>query len=95
MILDSTTLLILSIIFASLSLSEKVLNILNKKGHLKQLSKFVSKNKNKIEQSIKNNSSLVIEDEDKQISDILNEVKDMEEIIELTGQLVDLISISQ
>jgi dihydroorotase len=94
MILDSTTLLILSIIFASLSLSEKVLNILNKKGHLKKLSGFVSKNKHKIEQSIKNNSSLIIE-ENNDIQNIIEEIKDMEEIIQLTGELVDLISISQ
>ena len=95
MIIDSTTLLILSIIFASLSISEKILHILNKKGHLKKLSVFISKNKNKIEQSIKNNSSLVIEDKDEEISNLLDEPKDMEEIIQLTGQLVDLVSISQ
>lgn len=94
MIIDSTTLLILSIVFASLSISEKILHILNKKGHLKKLSGFVSKNKNKIEQSIKNNSSLVIED-DPEISDVLNQVKDMEDIIQLTGELIDLVSISQ
>jgi dihydroorotase len=94
MIIDSTTLLILSIIFASLSLSEKVLHILNKKGHLKKLSGFISKNKNKIEQSIKNNSSLVIE-ETNDIQNIIEEIKDMEEIIQLTGELIDLVSISQ
>jgi gas vesicle protein len=94
MLIDSTTLLILSIVFASLSISEKILHILNKKGHLKKLSGFISKNKNKIEESIKSNKSLVIED-DPEISDVLNDLKDMEEIIEITGQLVDLISISQ
>jgi hypothetical protein len=94
MIIDSTTLLLLSIIFATLSISEKAIKILNKKGYLTKLSRFISKNKNKIEQSIKNNSSLIVDD-DKDIDDIICEIKDMEEIIELTGEMVDLISISQ
>ena len=94
MIIDSTTLLLLSIIFATLSISEKAIKILNKKGYLTKLSRFISKNKNKIEQSIKNNSSLIVDD-DKEIDDIICEIKDMEEIIELTGEMVDLISISQ
>ena len=93
MIIDSTTLLLLSIIFATLSISEKAIKILNKKGYLTKLSRFISKNKNKIEQSIKNNSSLIVDD-DKDIDDIICEIKDMEEIIELTGEMVDLISIS-
>ena len=94
MLIDSTTLLLLSIIFATLSISEKAIKILNKKGYLTKLSRFISKNKNKIEQSIKNNSSLIVDD-DKDIDDIICEIKDMEEIIELTGEMVDLISISQ
>jgi len=94
MIIDSTTLLLLSIIFATLSISEKAIKILNKKGYLTKLSRFISKNKNKIEQSIKNNSSLIVDD-DKDIDDIICEIKDMEEIIELTGEMIDLISISQ
>jgi len=94
MIIDSTTLLLLSIIFATLSISEKAVKILNKKGYLKKLTGFITKNKNKIEQSIKNNSSLIVDD-DKDINDIIDEIKNMEEIIELTGEMVDLISISQ
>ena len=94
MIIDSTTLLLLSIIFATLSISEKAVKILNKKGYLTKLSRFISKNKNKIEQSIKNNSSLIVDD-DKDIDDIICEIKDMGEIIQLTGEMVDLISISQ
>ena len=94
MLIDSTTLLLLSIIFATLSISEKAVKILNKKGYLTKLSRFISKNKNKIEQSIKNNSSLIVDD-DKDIDDIICEIKDMGEIIQLTGEMVDLISISQ
>jgi len=93
MIIDSTTLLLLSIIFATLSISEKAIKILNKKGYLTKLSRFISKNKNKIEESIKSNKSLIVDD-DKDIDDIICEIKDMEEIIELTGEMVDLISIS-
>jgi len=94
MIIDSTTLLLLSIIFATLSISEKAVKILNKKGYLQKLMRFISKNKNKIEESIKSNKSLIVDD-DKEIDDIICEIKDMEEIIELTGEMVDLISISQ
>jgi len=94
MLIDSTTLLLLSIIFATLSISEKAVKILNKKGYLTKLSRFISKNKNKIEESIKSNKSLVIE-ETNDIQNIIEEIKDMEEIIQLTGELVDLISISQ
>ena len=93
MILDTTTLLILSICFTTLSLSEKLLTILNKRGHLKKLTGFVNKNKNKIEASIKSNSSITIDD-DPEIKDIIDEIKDMDEIIQITGELVDLISIS-
>ena len=93
MIIDSTTLLLLSIIFATLSISEKAVKILNKKGYLQKLMRFISKNKNKIEESIKSNKSLIVDD-DKDIDDIICEIKDMEEIIELTGEMVDLISIS-
>ena len=80
MIIDSTTLLLLSIIFATLSISEKAVKILNKKGYLQKLMRFISKNKNKIEESIKSNKSLIVDD-DKDIDDIICEIKDMEEII--------------
>ena len=93
MIIDTATLLLLSIVFATLSLSEKLIILLTKKGHLKKLNGFISNNKNKIEASIKNNSPLNVDD-DPDIKDILDEIKDMEDVIHITGELIDLIAIS-
>lgn len=94
MIIDSATLLLLSIIFASLSITEKILYLAVKKKSFIKLKNFISKNKNKIEESIRSNKSMVIED-DNEINDTIQELKTIDEVIEITGQIIDLISISK
>ena len=93
MIIDSATLLMLSIIFASLSITEKILFLAVKKKSFIKLKNFISKNKNKIEESIRSNQSMVIDD-DNEIHDTIQELKTIDEVIQITGQIIDLISIS-
>jgi len=93
MIIDSATLLMLSIIFASLSITEKILFLAVKKKSFIKLKNFISKNKNKIEESIRSNQSMVIDD-DNEIQDTIQELKTIDEVIQITGQIIDLISIS-
>ena len=93
MIIDSATLLLLSIIFASLSITEKILFLAVKKKSFIKLKNFISKNKNKIEESIRSNQSMVIDD-DNEIQDTIQELKTIDEVIQITGQIIDLISIS-
>ena len=93
MIIDSATLLLLSIIFASLSITEKLLYLAVKKKSFIKLKNFISKNKTKIEESIRTNQSMIIED-DNEIHDTIQELKTIDEVIQITGQIIDLISIS-
>ena len=93
MIIDSATLLLLSIIFASLSITEKILYLAVKKKSFLKLKNFISKNKNKIEESIRTNQSMIIDD-DNEIQDTIQEIKTIDEVIQITGQIIDLISIS-
>lgn len=93
MIIDSATLLLLSIIFASLSITEKLLYLAVKKKSFLKLKNFISKNKNKIEESIRTNQSMIIDD-DNEIQDTIQEIKTIDEVIQITGQIIDLISIS-
>lgn len=91
MIIDSATLLILSICFASLSITEKILFLAVKKKSFLKLKNFITRNKDKIEESIRSNQSMYIDDEFK---DAVEEIKAMDDVIELTGQIIDLVSVS-
>ena len=92
MIIDSATLLVLSIIFASLSITEKVLLIIVKKKSFLRLKNFVSRNKKIVEDSIKNNKSITIDDE---YTEVINDVLGVEEIVSITHEIIDLIKISK
>ncbi len=75
MIIDSATLLILSVCFASISITEKILKIAVKKKSFVRLKNFITRNKEKIEESIKYNKSITIDDEFK---DVVDEVLQVE-----------------
>lgn len=91
MILDSATLLILSICFASLSITEKILQHAVKKKSFQKLKNFITKNKNKIEESIRTNQSMYIDDD---LKDVVEEINKMDDVIKLTSEIIDLVSIS-
>ena len=91
MIIDSATLLVLSIIFASLSISEKVLLILVKKKSFIRLKNFITRNKSKIQESIKNSKSITIDDEYK---DVIDELFTVEDIISISYEIIDLVKVS-
>ena len=92
MIIDSATLLILSVCFASISITEKILKIAVKKKSFIKLKNFITRNKTKIENSIKNNQSITIDDEFK---DIVDEVLQVEYITNITHEIIDLVKISK
>lgn len=72
---DPIVILILGIVFGFLSVSDRLLTILREKGLLKKLQRYVHKNKNKIEASLKSgNSSSMIDDSE--FKDIYNEVNE-------------------
>jgi len=92
MIIDSATLLILSVCFASISITEKILKVAVKKKSFVRLKNFITRNKTKIENSIKNNQSITIDDEFK---DIVDEVLQVEYITNITHEIIDLVKISK
>ena len=92
MIIDSATLLILSVCFASISITEKILKIAVKKKSFIKLKNFITRNKTKIENSIKNNQSITIDDEFK---DVVDEVLQVEYITNITYEIIDLVKISK
>ena len=92
MIIDSATLLILSVCFASISITEKILKIAVKKKSFIKLKNFITRNKTKIENSIKNNQSITIDDEFKEVVD---EVLQVEYITNITHEIIDLVKISK
>jgi len=92
MIIDSATLLILSVCFASISITEKILKIAVKKKSFIKLKNFITRNKEKIENSIKNNQSITIDDEFK---DVVDEVLQVEYITNITYEIIDLVKISK
>jgi len=92
MIIDSATLLILSVCFASISITEKILKIAVKKKSFIKLKNFITRNKEKIENSIKNNQSITIDDEFK---DVVDEVLQVEYITNITHEIIDLVKISK
>ena len=92
MIIDSSLLLVLSIIFASLSITEKILKVAVKNKSFIKLKNFITRNKEKIENSIKNNKSITIDDEFK---DIVDEVLQVEYITNITHEIIDLVKISK
>jgi len=92
MIIDSATLLILSVCFASISITEKILKIAVKKKSFVRLKNFITRNKEKIENSIKNNQSITIDDEFK---DVVDEVLQVEYITNITYEIIDLVKISK
>ena len=92
MIIDSATLLILSVCFASISITEKILKIAVKKKSFIKLKNFITRNKEKIENSIKNNQSITIDDEFKEVVD---EVLQVEYITNITHEIIDLVKISK
>ena len=92
MIIDSATLLILSVCFASISITEKILKIAVKKKSFIKLKNFITRNKTKIENSIKNNQSITIDDEFK---DVVDEVLQVEYITNITHEIIDLVKISK
>jgi len=92
MIIDSATLLILSVCFASISITEKILKVAVKKKSFVRLKNFITRNKTKIENSIKNNQSITIDDEFK---DVVDEVLQVEYITNITYEIIDLVKISK
>ncbi len=92
MIIDSATLLILSVCFASISITEKILKIAVKKKSFIKLKNFITRNKEKIEESIKYNKSITIDDEFK---DVVDEVLQVEYITNITHEIIDLVKISK
>ena len=92
MIIDSATLLILSVCFASISITEKILKIAVKKKSFVRLKNFITRNKEKIEESIKYNKSITIDDEFKNVVD---EVLQVEYITNITHEIIDLVKISK
>ena len=92
MIIDSSLLLVLSIIFASLSITEKILKVAVKNKSFIKLKNFITRNKTKIENIIKNNQSITIDDEFK---DIVDEVLQVEYITNITHEIIDLVKISK
>ena len=92
MIIDSATLLILSVCFASISITEKILKIAVKKKSFIKLKNFITRNKEKIEESIKYNKSITIDDEFK---DVVDEVLQVEYITNITHETIDLVKISK
>ena len=94
MIIDSATLLILSVCFASISITEKILKIAVKKKSFIKLKNFITRNKEKIENSIKNNQSITIDDDD-DLKDVIDEVLQVEYITNITHEIIDLVKISK
>ena len=92
MIIDSATLLILSVCFASISITEKILKVAVKKKSFVRLKNFITRNKTKIENSMKNNQSITIDDEFK---DVVDEVLQVEYITNITHEIIDLVKISK
>jgi len=92
MIIDSATLLILSVCFASISITEKILKVAVKKKSFVRLKNFITRNKEKIEESIKYNKSITIDDEFK---DVVDEVLQVEYITNITHEIIDLVKISK
>jgi hypothetical protein len=92
MIIDSATLLILSVCFASISITEKILKIAVKKKSFIKLKNFITRNKEKIEESIKYNKSITIDDEFK---DVVDEVLQVEYITNITHEIIDFVKISK
>ena len=92
MIIDSATLLILSVCFASISITEKILKVAVKKKSFIKLKNFITRNKEKIEESIKYNKSITIDDEFK---DVVDEVLQVEYITNITYEIIDLVKISK
>jgi len=94
MIIDSSLLLVLSIIFASLSITEKILKVAVKNKSFIKLKNFITRNKEKIENSIKNNQSITIDDDD-DLKDVIDEVLQVEYITNITHEIIDLVKISK
>ena len=94
MIIDSSLLLVLSIIFASLSITEKILKVAVKNKSFIKLKNFITRNKEKIENSIKNNQSITIDDDD-DLKDVIDEVLQVEYITNITYEIIDLVKISK
>ena len=94
MIIDSSLLLVLSIIFASLSITEKILKVAVKNKSFIKLKNFITRNKEKIENSIKNNQSITIDDDD-DLKDVIDEVLDVEYITSITHEIIDLVKVSK
>ena len=94
MIIDSSLLLVLSIIFASLSITEKILKVAVKNKSFIKLKNFITRNKEKIENSIKNNQSITIDDDD-DLKDVIDELLQVEYITNITHEIIDLVKISK
>jgi len=68
------------------------LKVAVKKKSFVRLKNFITRNKTKIENSIKNNQSITIDDEFK---DIVDEVLQVEYITNITHEIIDLVKISK
>jgi hypothetical protein len=91
MVIDSATLVLISIIVNCITISAKLISVAHKKGYFKKINKIIYRYRDKIEHSIKHGTSLDINLDD--ISDDENET--LEDILELTVNIDKLISISK
>lgn len=73
MIVDSATLLILGIVFTTLSLTERTISILKEKKILEKIQRKITKKKNLIEESIKSNKSIL---ENQSITSLIDDIKE-------------------
>lgn len=98
--IDPIVIIILSVGFNCLSLSAKLLDIANRKGYFKKLNRYIHRNRNKIERSIKNNESIFITDEEihDEVNSFIEDVhnnKILDNVIDLTSNIIDLVSIAK
>ena len=91
MVIEPAVMLILGIVFGSISISEKILTIAIRRGYFKKLHAFVFKNKRHIEDSIRSNQSIMLDD------DIITEINETkwDEIRHVANDVIDLINISK
>lgn len=92
MIIDSMIILILGIIFSTLSLTDRCLDILKRKGVFKNISDKIHKKKLILEQAINGGKDIM---EDKEVRRLIGEIKeDIDDVVDLKREIIDLISIS-
>lgn len=96
-VIEPAVLLILGIVFTTLSVSERVLAKLHERGVLKKLYLKVHRKKEILEASMKENKSLLDNDDFKDILDITrNEIKNnvSDDLIDIAREAISLVSVS-